>query len=308
MSCKVSIFFSAIGDGWTETYWNSAVDPHTVTQGVTFPLAGLQIPGSLGNLLKTRLALSALSVWIAHIRVSLVGAPFNFSTIDGSNGTSNGTYIIPGGGGIPAATEDLFVDALVEEDGVPAMGLQQHRHQYLRGMPVTIVTPPQSFNAEPTWTGAFSSWVNELTQPVWLLNSRPARSGDTQITGFQGLDDAQSAYLQPVPAGFPAVPSKIVLRGMKFPAGWNGTHTVIAQAALPAGLVGQGGLVAGTALLIQPGRKHYPTEPSWGPNAHGSFQLFTAVAPNIRAAHVVRLSEHKVGRPFGLPVGRRRSV
>jgi hypothetical protein len=179
---------------------------------------------------------------------------------------------------------------------------------YLRGVPTAIVTAPRQYNAEPNWAGAFDKWVTELTQPSWVLNARPARAGDVAITGFAGLADAQSAYIQPVPVGFPAAPTRIVIRGMKFPVGWNGSHTAISIANVPAGIIGEGGIAAGPALFIKPARKHYVTEPAWGQTSGGAIQVFTALNPAIRDAHVVRISEHKVGRPFGQPRGRRPSV
>ena len=305
---KVVFFFSSKADGWSETYWNTGVDPHTLIQDVPLILPQNPVVGTLTDLIVQRLKMSSPQSFLSHCRVSLEGTPFNFATYDGAEDRTFGTYVPPAGVH-PAPEMELWSDALVAMDGVAAGGFQLHRRMWLRGMPEAILVPPQQFVVEPLWDAAFKSWVNCLTHGAWVCRGRPDRGAAVQITGFAHLADAQSAYLQPVPVGVPAVATQIIIRGTKYPVGWNGFHTAISVAAVPVGVVGDGNIVAGPALLIKPGRRHFVTNPEWGPQSGGTIQVMSGAterSQNIGAAHVVRITSHKVGRPFGLPVGRRR--
>jgi hypothetical protein len=286
----VAIFESPLG-GWSEVYYNSAVNPDAWMTPGTNPLVSSD---PFGVWTRARLGLLSSQCFLSYVRVSLTPGFRLDRTYEFFPAQGRGSYKrLSVGGGIIVASRssvETYTSLLLKCEA----GFNASKRLYLGGIPEDVVVPPQIYSPTPEFTSAYVNFQAVIQNGSYQIASRPPAVAAQPIASFVVSASGRSATITPgigVFAGNGYLP--VVIRGVKYPRGWNGVH----QAFKPSASVAQ--------FVIGPTRKPQVSLPPWDINAGGSFQIFYPLLQTIDRVTTERLVERKRGRFFGEPVGRR---
>lgn len=288
MACKVQLFFVLGTDGWSETYYNSSTDPQAL-------LAHLQTDARFASnppdIISARLGMLIESAYLAGIRVSLDSGSRQTFSVEYAANSITGTY--------PGSAAELWSSLLVR---FQTTGLAIHRKNlFLGGIPETIIKPDHGFDSSNSkFNGYFTQFQIAIKNLGWQVKSRPGTVGPTTlpITAFVPSSDGRSATIAPVvPTATVGVPFFLLIRGMKYPRGWNGTHTALVYQITAVPLV--------LGMKVGPDKKAGVSLPPWDQNSAGTLTPFVPIYTNISLISAIKIVERKRGRPFDQLRGRR---
>lgn len=292
MPTKIVMFFSDGEFGGSETYYSSSNDVETQLINLRPNPPGVD---PLSQLVEARLAILEKHCSLDRVRVSLEGAFRVADAVDIPIGLGLGKWVNP----IEAAGKDQaedWTDLLVRFVGSTLAGQIVHKQNFLFGVPEVVVSAAQLYTPPASFILAMLAFIKRLTGGGFLIKSRPVLGAAVPITSFATSADGLTAYVLPnVMAGSPA--KQAVLRGIKNPHGWNGTHRAVDGFDL--------GIPPVPATVIGPIRKAGVTVPLWQRGQGGTIAPLVSQYPAITNGEVVRITEHHRGRPFGAPRGRR---
>jgi len=271
---RITTFFQQANYGWTETIYDTSTSvPNAIAHWTDF-------------FLPNRQAVLDPSAQITRVRVSDPDEPRTVQVRDFPPGTVPGAYLSTAGA-------ETFAALLV---GVFTV-LDHRRNMLLRGIPVEIVTPPDSYNATNKWLISFTQFANALTDGTWAIRERATSTGAPFVT-LSALQIGPSPYQLQITTTAPlaalGTPAFIQLKGVQYPYDVNGVWH------------GAAGVGANTYILGPRRYRPFNILPPW--NGSGLAQALTFIPDFIQNLETVRIVKKSTGRPFGLPVGKRRPV
>lgn len=302
MPLKIVVEFQDAAQGGTETYYSSQSDP------VAFTNAILNVGGAGGvpyQWLQARRSFLHNAVRIIGVRAGLdTGARYAL-TANLTPAQGQGLWSIGQGvsyGGVLEDWTSLLCNLYSTTAGV------QKKAIYFYGVPNTQISPPQTFAPSAVYLQTLQAFFSLLTNSIWQTKSRPpgAVSPISPIGNFTVSASGRNAAIIPVnPIFTVGANGLVIVRGLKYPRGWNGIH----QGLIVAGIAG-----APTFCVIGPTRYPQVSIPAWDQNAKGTVQQATALGVSdfqystITLCEAVRMVERKRGRPLGVFHGRRSGV
>jgi hypothetical protein len=288
-----------IGDiGWSETYYTNGIDPTTY---ITLSNNGqLQACPAL-TFFTLRKELLVTSASILRVRASIPGSPRFCMIAEMPANANQGQWASTYAPLSPIRVADrTYTKLLVRWSS----GFTRVRSQWIGGIPSIVVATPNTYNPSALWNTALGNWASALITGGYGLIGRPTPTTNppaVPITAFTTSPTANAVTMLPiVQPGPPNPPSwYVVIRGVKYPKGWNGVHRAQIQTV--------GGV---PTLILGPTRKAYLSAPPWDPFAQGTVQLVptTPLFFAFNSFTADRIEQRKVGRPFGQPLGRARSL
>lgn len=290
---KVVLFFDSGAVGWTETYYAEGDDPFEFVAPILPPFN----IGAILGLLQVRRGMLAGNIKITRIRASVEGQPRNAAVAVPRAANQMGLI------NLAEPTEDwtTVLVRITSRGGTPAGVF--NRNLYLGGIPEANVVGPEGYVPIPPFSTAFLEFRDLLKTAPWKSKVRPAvtRANSGLITEFVVGPTGRTAEIQPdLLPGFLGANS-VIIRGLKAPRGWNGSHKAVSANANPP--------LTGTSTFIGPTRRSNPSLPLFNANQDARIQAIVDYQYlSIAAVIDERLVEHKRGRPFGAPRGRRSVV
>lgn len=289
MATKITVFFGQDTYGWTETYYLRSTGVSDALNSIDPKTAPV---GSLGELLLIRLNCLSISARMIRVRASDTQASQTEDALDLENLPFDGRYTA-----VAKAAEEP-ISLLVRMSGVSTNAKVVHRNLYMAGLPEDIITGGVRYTPSAAWIGAIEAFKAVLKSSNWTWPTRPDRKDAIPIGQFLiSLDGRTVSVSPPLLGNVVPASGRVIIRGMSFPRGWNGTHTAhnIIDPVNPAVV----------DMYIGPGKHARPSLPAWIPFYGGTIQLVSEILVNINRVNDERLVSHKRGRPFGEPVGRR---
>jgi hypothetical protein len=281
-------------DGWSEVFYTNQTDP---AQYVI-----LNPNGSFNNAAPAlvhilyRAACLAPAFQLTHVRASLVGSPQVTLSAGITAGIGGGTYFEPGKpGNPPTPGADPVLKLLVRMQ----CGNTRRRTLWLGGLPNTIISPTKTYAPTATWNRALGSFMSAVVLAAgtpYGIVSRPLATtppAAAPILTFTTTTDGLAGILTPLtqPAGNPNA-WYVIIRGVKYPHGWNGVHKASVYTPNAA------------EMQVGPGRRAYVTAPAWTASAGGTVQIWAPAFTAFSNFTPERITSRKIGRPFGAPRGR----
>jgi pimeloyl-ACP methyl ester carboxylesterase len=301
--CKVEVFYSFQGDGFSEIWYSNAT-PLNLQQ--------VYIP----NYVNQRLTLATAGVKALYARISLIGQPRQITFwVPGYAYTPNQLGKVKGGTSgsqgslVPQAYNGTWNGFDVQPQQALLVRIQNTGNfwsrLFLHGFPAEIITGG-FYTPTPNWNltfntfwnflqGSNSGWLNVSTTPNQLGN----RVSIISITAnpSRGATVIYTVPAIPPPLWPPVVGMAVTIGGAgALEYGMNGRKTVIGiVGGLPAG---QGGMIVGGTSPIGAGPQ----------SGQAYFYTDALKAYPLQIAIIERLTTHKVGKPVFEPVGRRKNT
>lgn len=275
---KVTYSFAQTSElyaGWSESIWGSA-STLTAMQNIAVAFAPL------------RQAILGVGAILARVRISQVAAPFRTVTKQTLNlaGTLTGTST-----GLTAGAP--FAKGLLRVVG--AGGL--YTYQWLGGLPTGLIGPNGVYTPTAQWTKALTQFLGGLANGPWYVKKTTQTGASTKQIG---ITVAGAGVFSLPNHGF--VTGNLVSMG-RWPAGFgvNGIWPITRIDANTFTLVGW---PVPTVLPV-------PTKSSYAQLYGWSFLGIPSNESLVNAAEpvtsVIRLTEHKIGRPSPAYSGRRKT-
>lgn len=288
---KVVFFFQESATGWSETYYFQGSDPLGFRDLRPSPGGGI---ASFQDLYLARRHILNSNVSIKHVRIGLEGSFRSAVGYDPAGDNATGDYD-------PGKATEIPIALLIDWIAPGANGQVFHRRSFLGGIPESIIIAPELYNDATAWTDLLNTFINVCKQLSVRVKSRPDRSTALPIANFLPQPDGRFAEIDVGVAGLTlGHRGKYVVRGVNAPRGWNGTHTGLVLTATRGAPF--------QSIGIGPTRRTHVTVPAYNNLEAGTVQEFTQSDTNYRLVTSVkpeRITEHKRGRPFAAPVGRR---
>lgn len=298
MPLKIVWEFSQGKIGWSETYYAQFTDPG---QYITLDASGNLQACPANSFFLLRQALLNTSCTIDRVRASVVNTPRQVLVADLPEATSIGQF---GAGTAPGRKLEIAAENYSKLLLRFNSGFSRVRSLWLGGLPDIIIKPPNQYAPNSAWNTALLNLSRILINGSYGVVSRPTPTTNpaaVPITSFTTAPNANGASILPIVQPGAPLPASwyVVIRGVKYPKGWNGVHRATIQGTAP-----------NQQLVIGPTRKPYVTLPAWDAFAQGSVQLMpqTAIFSTWTSYTTDRIEQRKVGRPFGQPAGRARSL
>jgi hypothetical protein len=287
MPLKINVTFAEAGPGWSETYYSSLGNPSDYIKYVGSGDLDPTCPA--GRFRTIRKGCLTATAAVQHIRASLVGSPQITLSHYSSAIAGAGTYT-PETGRNPHSAE-VFAKLLIRMQ----CGQTKRRSLWLGGLPEEVVTGPQTYTPNNTWNSALGTFTDHLATTTYGIVGRLPALGPPvaqAISSFVTMPSSLGVTIQPVPTNAPnGAYGYVVIRGLKYPRGWNGVHRAYFN-------------LLGTSFQIGPTRETQHTVPVWDIGSGGTVQLLTYNLTPFTSGFPEYITHRKVGRPFGESRGR----
>jgi hypothetical protein len=287
VTIKINVTYAENGPGWSETYYSSLGNP---TDYIQFSSPGILDPiCPAGVFLASRLKCLSQQTYLQHIRASLVGSPQVTMSVYIPSPSGRGKYIAnaaPFG-----ESAEVFAKLLLRMQ----CGQTKRRSLWLGGIPEEIVSSPSTYAPTANWNTQLSQFLSLLTTSTYGIVGRLTAAGPPVAQVLQSFTISAlsiGATIAPAPTNAPGgAYCYCVLRGIRYPRGWNGVHR---------GYVN----LLQTSIQIGPFREVKVSLPPWDAFAGGTIQLLTFPLTPFTSGFAEYITHRKVGRPFGESRGR----